>query len=191
MNDQHMIPLGYMLKQVASPAPEWINSPGVKAVHSLSNCVSDDFADYVPLWQHNGWWLFDNLDAVSYAARSLGVDPRGLGLFYYEAFDHQYDEDRRQWERFEPEDFATNVVKPQTATLSGFDVVTFTVGTSPECSPLSCCGLAADLQANERCLFDTFVDAHSALERGDFDRSEPGPFRVIAVYQVACPSVAL
>ena len=180
-----MIPLGYMLKQVASPAPEWMNSPAVRSVHSLSNCVSNDFVDYIPLWKHNGWWLFDSGDVVMEVARSQGVAPENVSLFYYEAFDKQYDADQRRWVPFAPEAFATNVVAPPVARLSGFDVVTFYVGTSPECSPLSCCGLAADLAVNERCLFDTFEEAFTALERGDFENSEPGPYRIVGVYEVA------
>ena len=37
---------------------------------------------------------------------------------------------------------------------------------------------------NERCLFDTFEDAYAAIERGEFKDSEPGPYRIVAVYLV-------
>ena len=68
--------------------------------------------------------------------------------------------------------------------LAGFDVVTFSAGTSPECSPLTCCGLAAELGANGHCLFDSFDQARQALESSRFANSEPGPFRIFAVYTV-------
>ncbi len=177
-----MIPLGYMLKKVASPPPEWIKAPAVKAVHSLSNCVSSDFADYIPLWKHNGWWLFDTPESVKDAS-SKGTESEDLRLFYYEAFDEQYDEEAGCWEAFVPEpSIPTEVVSPVAATLSGFDVVTFNAGSYPECSPLSCNGLAADILVNERCLFDTFEDAYAALDRGQFKNCEPGPYRIVAVY---------
>ena len=174
-----MIPLGYMLKNVASPAPEWMNTPTVTTVHSLSNCVSSNFADYIQLWKHNGWWLFDTPKAVKDAAASQGIAAGRLGLFYYEAYDQQYDDEGNGWQPIAPDDaFPTEVIPPDRATLSGFDVVT------PECSPLSCNGLAAHLPVNERCLFDSFEEADAALERGEFRDSEPGPYRIVAVYHV-------
>jgi hypothetical protein len=66
--------------------------------------------------------------------------------------------------------------------LEGFDVVTFSAHTNPECSPLSCCALAKDLAVNEHCLFRTFADAKEAIDRGLFTNSEPGPYRIFSVY---------
>jgi len=181
-----MIPIGYMLKTVASPAPDWIEAPEVTAVHSLSGCVSRNFGYYIPLWRHNGWWLFDTPKAARDAAAELGVATDGLSLFYYEAYDQQYDDESQSWQAFEPESdgFTTEVVRPDSATMSGYDVVTYFVRTSPECSPLSCNGLAESIPVNERCLFDGFEDAFAAIESGKFKDSEPGPYRIIAVYQV-------
>ena len=182
-----MIPLGYMLKNVASPPPEWLEAPGVTAIHSVSNCVSSDFADYFPIWKHDGWWLFDTPEAVNATAAVAGIASDELSLFYYEAFNEQYDE-AGCWQTFEPEpSIPTNVTPPASAKLCGFDVVTFTVGTAPECSPLSCNGLAAEPDVNEHCLFDTFEEAYAATEKGQFDDSEPGPYRIIAVHLVDAP----
>ncbi len=183
MSDMQMIPLGYMLKTIASPAPEWIGAPYIGAVHSVSNCVSPDFGDYVPLWQHNGWWLFDTPDKARSAAASVGkLD--ALSLFYYEAFHRQFDDASASWRAFEPDDFHTRVVPPTASALSGFDVVTFSAGTSPECSPLSCNALASSVQVNQLCLFDSLEEACVALESEAFHDTEPGPYRIIAVYTV-------
>jgi len=185
MSDMNMIPLGYMLKDVASPPPEGMKLHAVTAIHSLSGCVSSNFGDYIPLWEHNGWWLFDTPKAVNDAADALGVESSSLGLFYYEAYDQQYDDQAKRWQPISADDaFPTDVVPPGSSTLSGFDVVTFCVGTSPECSPLSCNGLANDFAVNERCLFNSFEEAYASLERGEFKDSEPGPYRIVAVYQV-------
>jgi hypothetical protein len=73
--------------------------------------------------------------------------------------------------------------RPQKA-LEGFDVTTFAAGTSPECSPLSCNGLAGSLSTNKHCLFGTFDEAKDALEKGDFLNCERGPYRIVAVYSV-------
>jgi hypothetical protein len=182
-----MIPLGYMLKTVTAPAPDWMNSPQVAAVHSLSGCVSPNFGDYIDLWQHNGWWLFDTAAAVRHAAESIGASTETLSLFYYEAFDQQFVEEANKWQPIIPEaSFSTQISRPDQATirLSGYDVVTFFAGTSPECSPLSCNGLAASLPANDHGLFDSFDAAYAAVENGNFHDSEPGPYRIIAVYLV-------
>jgi hypothetical protein len=58
------------------------------------------------------------------------------------------------------------------------------VGTSPECSPLSCNSLAAAITFNRHCLFESLDQAKQSLETGQFDNSEPGPFRIFAVYTV-------
>jgi hypothetical protein len=184
MSDPAMIPLGYMLKSVMSPAPEWMGAPKVEAVHSVSGCVSSDFGDYIPLWRHNGWWMFDTSEAAQNAAEGLGVEVGPLKAFFYEAFHYQYDGQSRTWAHFAPDDFPTNVVPPSASTLNGFDVVTFFAGTSPECSPLSCNGLASSLDVNSRCLFDTLGEARIAIESGAFANAEPGPYRIIAVRSV-------
>ena len=111
--------------------------------------------------------------------------PTPRGSSYYEAFEKQWDDEAKSRGNFAPEDFPTQITPPASATLSGFDVVTFTVGTAPECSPLSCNGLATPLGANQLCLFDDFEQAFDAVEQGRFHDSEPGPYRIISVYLVA------
>jgi hypothetical protein len=100
-------------------------------------------------------------------------------------FEKEYNENSKEWSTFEPEaSFPTHVHEPVSAKLVGYDVTTFWVHTSPECSPLSCNSLATEIAVNCHCLFDTFEQAVEALEAGKFDDSEPGPFRVFAVYRV-------
>jgi len=53
-----MVPAGYMSKRIAS-RPEWLAVTDVHDIYSVSNCISDDFADYSNCWKHNGYWLFD------------------------------------------------------------------------------------------------------------------------------------
>ena len=178
-----MIPAGYMLKRVV-PAPDWVGTPGCE-IYSVSGCISEHFADYIPHWRHNGYWLFDSPRVLRALASGLGVERSGLTLFYYEVFEREYHESDRRWAPFAPEpSFQTDVQAPSAAQIEGYDVVTFSVGTSPECSPLSCCSLAARAAVNRRCLFDSFDRAREALERGLFDHSEPGPFRVFSVHSV-------
>jgi hypothetical protein len=106
-------------------------------------------------------------------------------LFYYEVYESEFYEDEKVWSEFDPEEsFETNVVRPNTAKLEGFDVVSFSSGNSPECSPLSCNSLADAIPVNQHCLFTSFTEAKEALEAGKFTACEPGPYRIFAVYSV-------
>ena len=179
-----MIPVGYMAKRV-SAAPEWMRAVRVTDVYSLTDCVNDDFADYVDSWKHNGYWLFDQPEIITELARELSIDLTATTLFYYEAYEQEYTGDA--WRAFEPWDPpGIHVVEPVAKRLEGFDVVTFWPKNSPQPlhSPLSCNGLAEDIPTNSHCLLETFDDAKSALERGAFKKGEPGPHRIFAVYSV-------
>ena len=95
------------------------------------------------------------------------------------------DEYLKVWLPYESESsFNTTVELPLEKSPQGFDVASFSVHTSPECSPLSCNSLAVEVSVNEHCLFPTFEEAKSSLESGKFEGSEPGPYRIIAVYKV-------
>ena len=179
-----MRPIGYLYKRVAS-RPEWLTAPQVTDVYSLSSCVSTDFADYIKYWKHNGFWLFDSPSAIASLAAEKSIVLDGLKLFYYEAYEQEFDEDTREWMMFEPEpSFGLDVVVPQCKCLEGYDVTSFTNHTSPECSPLSCNSCAKSLHTNQHCLFNTFEDAKRAIENNEFQGCEPGPYRIIAVYSV-------
>jgi len=179
-----MTPAGYMLKQTKRP-PGWCEAAQVDDIYSVSGDVAENFADYINYWRHNGYWLFDSPAVMREIAKQNNLDLDGTTLFYYDVFEEEFDEDSREWSVFLPEpSFATNVEIPKSARLEGYDVTTSMAGTSPECSPLSCNGLAAEIAVNRHCLFAKFDQAKQALEAGKFDNSEPGPFRIFAVYTV-------
>lgn len=179
-----MIPIGYMYKTVAT-APDWLEAPHVAEIASVSGCISVDFADYIPYWKHNGYWLFDEPRIIEELARPAGIDLAGMVLFYYEAYEEQFDETTGIWASFAAEpDIRTHVKAPVGKRLLGYDVVEFSTGTNPGCSPLSCNGLARKLPVNRHCLFDSFDEAKDALEQGRFEHCEPGPYRIFAVYRV-------
>jgi hypothetical protein len=48
-----MIPVGYMAKRVHK-RPDWLQAPHVVDIFSVSGCISEDFADYINYWKHNG-----------------------------------------------------------------------------------------------------------------------------------------
>lgn len=180
----NMIPIGYMLKKIV-PLPDWLKAPQVELVYSVSNHVSDDFLEYINFWKHNGWWMFDNSSVLRTLATENGVNLKEQTLLYYEAFESEFNKDKESWEPISADSsFKTNVTTPDEKSLLGYDVVTFTGHTSPECSPLSCNSLASKIPTNRFCLFDDFQSARDAIERGAVTTAEPGPYRIIAVYSV-------
>ena len=177
-----MIEAGYMAKKVPS-RPDWIKAPGVVDVCSVSYCISEAFCDYIGHWKHNGYWFFDSPPVIREIASAHSIDLSAYRLFYYEVYKLQFDEERRVWQRFEADRaFTTQVEVPAWKQLLGFDVVSFDAQTAPECSPLSCNNLAESIAVNEHCLLPSFESARQLLESGTFTGSEPGPFRVFAVY---------
>ena len=178
-----MIPVGYMAKKVVSH-PDWLEVPLVQDIYSVSNCISKNFLDYIPFWRHNGYWLFDKPEIIQELARENHVSLEDHTFFYYEAYEEEFDEELRQWLNFEPADFPTNITPAMKRELQGFDVVSFSLGTNPQCSPLSCNYLAREMKTNSHCLLESFDEAKQYLESGKFENCEPGPYRIFAVYTI-------
>ncbi len=182
-----MIPVGYMAKRV-SLRPEWLQFERVVDVYSVSNCISKDLADYINYWKHNGFWFFDSPKIIQRLAQENTIDLKGTSLFYYEVSALQFDQGRSEWTIFEPEaSFPTQVVVPARKVLEGYDVVTFSVGSRAECSPLSCNALANEVEINPHCLLASLEQAQHLLKSGRFKHTEPGPYRIFAVYSVEWP----
>jgi len=127
-----MIPVGHMAKRVYK-RPDWLKAAQVTDIYSVSNCISENFSDYINYWKHNGYWFFDSPEIIQNIAKDNSLQLEGTSLFYYEA--HEMEFDNETWTAYSPEPaFPTNVVPPSHKQLEGFDVATFLVKTSPECS---------------------------------------------------------
>jgi hypothetical protein len=182
-----MIPVGYMAKRV-SVRPECIKAEGVADIYSVSGCISENFADYIKYWKHNGYWFFDSPEIIIQLAQQNSIDLTGTRLFFYEVHELEFDDAQGQWKTFHPEpSFTTQIVLPKEKALEGYDIVSFYVRTSAECSPLSCNSLATEVETNQHCLLDSFEQARQLLEDGKFKDAEPGPYRIFAVYSTKWP----
>jgi hypothetical protein len=176
------------------PPPETLGAPQVLDIYSVSDCVNDNFADYVDYWKHNGWWFFDSPDVIQSLSRKHSIDLGDTHLFYYEVYELEFNEGHwrsfSQWEDSWKE--TQGIIFPIHKELDGYDVVTFWVENSPnpEHSPLSCNGVARELHANAHCLFETFDEALNAVNTGRFDGCERGALRIFAVYSVDWPQGA-
>jgi len=49
-----MVPAGGMAKRVVA-RPDWLHAERVSSIYSVSGCISEDFADYINFWKHNGY----------------------------------------------------------------------------------------------------------------------------------------
>jgi hypothetical protein len=157
-----VIAAGYMAKKVVAK-PAWIKAAGVADLCSVSNCMSTAFCDYTKHWKHNGYWFFDSPAVITEVAQAASVDLSGHRIFYDEVYEQQFYEEAHLWRPFEPEKtFTTTVEPPDPRQLLGFDVVSFSSQTSPECSPLSCNNLAESVEVNEHCLLKSFDDANNS-----------------------------
>jgi hypothetical protein len=185
--DPDMVPLGYMAKHVAV-RPEWFKAAVVDEVLSVSPCVSQDFADWVNYWRHNGYWLFDSPSVIQALALEHSLDISDCRWFYYEAHGLAYGEDGEGWGSIaaNPE-FKTSVQPPSNAILRGYDVVSYSCGNAAECSPLSCNHMAEEIVTNRYCLLDSFELAHRLIDQRLFIDCEPGPYRIVAVYEISPP----
>ena len=174
-----MKPAGYMAKTVQSPVG--FHAEGVRDVYSVSGCVNSNFADHIQFWKHNGFWRFDSPEIIERLAQENQIQLKATTLFYYEV--HEMEFDGKNWLAYQPDaSFPTNVVVPSQKILEGFDVVTFSTHNAPECSPLSCNGMADEIPTNEHCLLHSFDEAYSNIAAGAFNQAEPGPYRIFAVY---------
>lgn len=177
-----MIPVGYMAKKPILK-PNCLKNEHVVDIFSVSSCIAEDFADYINYWQHNGYWLFNNIDDIKQVAELASVSLDNILYFYYEAYELEFD--GHVWHPFQKEvSFETNIVAPRQSKLEGFDIVTFSCGNAPEHSPLSCNYMAEQIAVNEHCLLRSFEEAKSIIESNVLEGCEDGPDRIFAVYSV-------
>lgn len=177
-----MTPAGYIARKIHTDT-QWLDNPVVEDILSVSGCISEVFCDYIPYWKHNGYWLFDSPDVIRALAVEEGIDLSERRVFYYEVHEQQYDDEAGCWQDFGPESKLKTAVRvPREKQLEGFDVVSFSTQSAPECSPLSCNNLATTLPVNKHCLLNTFEEARQLVESNALANAEPGPYRIFAVY---------
>ncbi len=181
-----LIPMGYQAKQVvdrpASLTAEWIED-----LYSASGCISPALIDARWSWLRNGYHLFDTPSQLLNTAHQFGIPLIGASLFFYAAHPLEFEETTVRWRECKLATARTQVVVPVRRVLEGFDIVTYHPDTGVGCSPLSCNGIAASTRTNRHCLLPSLRSATRLLEQGILSHSEPGPFRVVAVYSLPWP----
>jgi hypothetical protein len=107
-------------------------------------------------------------------------------LLFYELYEMEFDEDEGSWQEFSAEEsFGYQVTVPAQKEFLGFDIVSYSLGTSHQCSPLSCNGLCKEVDVNKYCLLDDFDQTIRLTETLNINKAEPGPYRIIGVHRVS------
>lgn len=147
------------------------------------DCATRSPANWVERWMHNGLWLFDSLTLVEQIVPSeetseyLRYGLRTLPVVFGVHGELPLDLTSVAPERI-PEHFVR----------LGYDLCSRTMGTTLECSPLSCNSMAAACHANRWCLIDTFDEALRIARRfATGQRVEPGPYALLEVWADMVP----
>lgn len=188
-----MIPAGYLLKRV-KPPPDWLGTPNIIDVCSLSDCVNDNVVDLQAVWKHNAFGLANDPKTLCELADSDVHDLKGSTFFYYEAYAYEIESDGwefdpKAWRPVTPVPSASvsTAVSPPTpplkATVISYDVVTF--GDVLEHSPMSYNSVAKDLPVNETCFLASLDAAKDAINAGAFGGGrEEGVYKIFSVASV-------
>lgn len=173
-----MIASGYFVKRVAT-RPDWLQTPGVVEICSVSNCISKPPDDWITRWLHNEFGWFNHVaDALSAASADRPSDYR---LFAYRIHPEVFRRSGRV-PLAVPPDVRPDPI-PATFQSLGFDSVSKSLPSvlGFECSPLSCNGMATSCEVNVHCLFPSLATALRGAERFAIEQPEPGEYYVIEV----------
>jgi hypothetical protein len=175
-----VIDAGYFAKRVA-PKPDWLTAASVREICSASDCISVAPDGWIEPWLHNEFGWFNRV------ADALAVIPPdekpAFRLFAYRIYPEVFRAGARH-ELTVPADVHPDPI-PGTFTFLGFDSVSKSMESvlGFECSPLSCNAMAAAMDTNEYCLFDSLEAAVAGATRFSIEQPEPGDYYIIEVLE--------
>ncbi len=107
-------------------------------------------------------------------------------VIFCEIYDKAFNEKEGKWENIWIESsFKTEVIVPSNKEFLGYDIISFSARTNPECSLLSCNGLYSEVDVNEHCLcewdLDRVIEFVSGIKPNDV---EPGPYKIYGLYRI-------
>ena len=169
--------LGYFPKQLFAP-PASLSARGVVEIGSVSLCMAAGPDGWLEAWKHNDWGFFaDPQTAWSLVPPDKRADYR---LYAYALYPVEYGKEAE-----EPLDLDAPEVLPLGPGFEhvGFDVVSRSVGSYFECSPLSCNMLVEAMVTNRFCLLASLEDARELARSAEEKGCEPGPYYVLQVWR--------
>lgn len=175
-----MIDGGYFVKRVAQ-RPDWLAATGVREICSASDCISPGPTGWIDHWLHNefGWFnrVVDALAVIPPEERAA------FRLFAYRIYPQRFRAGDRD-DLAVPSDVHPDPI-PATFESLGFDSVNRSMEgvLGFECSPLSCNGMATEMETNEHCLFPSLEMALAGATRFSIEQPEPGDYYVLEVLE--------
>jgi hypothetical protein len=165
---------GYFLKTTAVP-PNWPDLARVEEICSVSTCICRAPEGWLDRWRHNQLGFFNTRAA---ALTLLPEERERFSLFAYRLLLLRFTQGGV--EPFAMDPYPVEELPASFVSL-GFDVVSRSVPSFFECSPLSCSGMAAEVAVNRFCLVETPAEAMALAERCAREEPEPGPYHVLEV----------
>jgi hypothetical protein len=173
-----MIDAGYFPKRIELTPPT-LNVPGVREICSVSDHISVGPNNWIERWLHNDFGWFNRIaDAIGVIAPGQEAQ---FSLFAYRLLPDKFTTDGRVPVAI-PENVCPEPIDDAFQSL-GYDSVNKSMDSvlGFECSPLSCNLMAAEIPANEFCLFPDLKVAIAGAKRFAAEQPEPGDYFVIEV----------
>jgi hypothetical protein len=166
--------VGYFPKRTEVPCG-WNASANVSECCSVSTCLVPAPDGWIDKWLHNELGFYDDPST----ARSVAVDdPSLFSIFAYRLLPKKFEHGEAL--PLTVQNVSPEPLSPRFKSL-GWDVVTKSLSHFFECSPLSCCNLAAEVPVNRFCLLDSLESAELFAEYASRTEPEPGPYFVFEV----------
>jgi hypothetical protein len=184
--------IGYCAKHIAE-RPEQLSDEAIEEICSVSNCLSHEpegFSDFNPA--RNAMWLFPSVRAATESVKPPEVAD-DFDIFAYKLLPVTFGDEGEQLELDEDgEQAAFESAKnsaeplPRDFELLGYDCLNKATDwpqSGFDCSPLSCNGMANEIEVNEYCLLDSREQALSVASQFGKDQPEPGNYYVVEVWR--------
>lgn len=160
---------------------DWIKKP-FKSIFAVRSCATENITDKYRQWNFNENGMWTNVDDIKKFANEHGIDLSEWDIHFYMSHERQYNQLTKTWESVEFD--VVTIPQPHTIQFIGYDIVPFSTGIFPECSPIVCNGIGNQIKINSNCLLDSFDYAIEIIESDILADTEPGPYRIISVYSL-------
>lgn len=178
--------LGYGVRRTDVP-PGWAASTpaAVDEICSVSDCVNSRPDGWVERWDYNSACCYETEEATTRTAEGRSSFRLLAYALVMVRLNDKNQEVAVDLNAVLPPGLPTLPAGPvpDGFVVLGYDVVSKQAAGMMdfECSPLSCCGLAAEVPVNRYCLVDDPATALRLAQRWDHEEPEPGPYYVVQV----------
>lgn len=178
MPSDALILIGYFPKKVVS-RPDWHKAAQVKAIRSVSYCISEGPQGWMEHWTHNEMYVYSSIKGAQTVVSAN--ERHAFEIHAYRLFPLLWD-DGVEGPLIIPQLKVEAI--PENFRSAGFDVVEINqpLGIAGfGCSPLSCNSMAEEIHTNSDCLLDDLETAKRVAVEFSKGDVEPGPYCVVEV----------